>query len=348
MPNFKTQALNLVRLMSSRAFAVSVLSVVMAAAIYQTASMVNTVSINDEGQTTLAYTFERDPDAILRDHGILTMSADEVDFTGLENNYGEIFINRAFPVQVTADGRTHTLQVVDGTVGSLLEELNIHPAACDILSESPEKPLEEGDHITLQRVEYVQHSEEEVIPHEVETRPTSLLRPGRTLVLQQGRDGSKTLSYSQRTVDGVVEEEHLESETIDAQPVTHVVLQGAEGAPISPLDFDVPTDENGIPTQYRTVLTDQVATGYNASGRARGASGQRLSAGYVAVHPEEIPYGTRMYIASADGSFVYGYAIAADTGTALMDNVIDVDLYYDSYEESCLNGRKTVNIYLLD
>lgn len=73
-----------------------------------------------------------------------------------------------------------------------------------------------------------------------------------------------------------------------------------------------------------------------------------LSAYYVAVHPEEIPYGTRMYITSADGSFVYGCAIAADTGTGLMDDIIDVDLYYDTYTESCLNGRKYVNIYILD
>ena len=80
----------------------------------------------------------------------------------------------------------------------------------------------------------------------------------------------------------------------------------------------------------------------------RGASGQGLSAGYVAVHPGEIPYGTRMYITSADNSFVYGFAIAADTGLGLLGDVIDVDLYYDTYLESCLNGKRNVNIYLLD
>lgn len=66
------------------------------------------------------------------------------------------------------------------------------------------------------------------------------------------------------------------------------------------------------------------------------------------VHPGEIPYGTRMYITSADNSFVYGFAIAADTGLGLLGDVIDVDLYYDTYLESCLNGKRNVNIYLLD
>jgi 3D (Asp-Asp-Asp) domain-containing protein len=73
----------------------------------------------------------------------------------------------------------------------------------------------------------------------------------------------------------------------------------------------------------------------------------RLDAGYVAVRTNEIPYGTKMYITSADGKFVYGFAIAADTGTGLMENIIDFDLYYNSYLESCLNGRKMLNVYIL-
>ena len=60
-----------------------------------------------------------------------------------------------------------------------------------------------------------------------------------------------------------------------------------------------------------------------------------------------IPYGSKLYITSADGSFVYGYAIASDTGTGLIDGIIDVDLFYDTYQESLLNGLRTVNIYVL-
>lgn len=54
------------------------------------------------------------------------------------------------------------------------------------------------------------------------------------------------------------------------------------------------------------------------------------------------------YITSADNSFVYGFAVAADTGVGLMNDVIDVDLYYDTFLESCLNGKRNVNIYILD
>lgn len=67
----------------------------------------------------------------------------------------------------------------------------------------------------------------------------------------------------------------------------------------------------------------------------------------VAVHPGEIPYGTKMYITSPDNSFVYGFAIAADTGLSLLGDQIDVDLYYDTYLESCLRTKKCKYLYLI-
>ena len=71
-------------------------------------------------------------------------------------------------------------------------------------------------------------------------------------------------------------------------------------------------------------------------------------AGTVAVDPSVIPYGTRMYIKTPDGKFIYGYAIANDTGTGMLQGVVDVDLFYDTYLESALNSVRYVDIYLLD
>ena len=190
--------------------------------------------------------------------------------------------------------------------------------------------------------------EEEVIAYPVQQRETSLLDPGEQKLIQSGVNGKKTVTYEQRIVNGELRSQKAVEETVTQQPVPEIVLVGVAGKAVSPLDFDVELDEQGVPTQYTQLLTNQVATGYNVGSSAMGASGQGLSAGYVAVHPGEIPYGTRMYITSADNSFVYGFAIAADTGLGLLGDVIDVDLYYDTYLESCLNGKRNVNIYLLD
>lgn len=66
----------------------------------------------------------------------------------------------------------------------------------------------------------------------------------------------------------------------------------------------------------------------------------------MAVNPNIIPYGTKMYIVSEDG-FVYGYATAIDTGGALMDGSAIVDVYYPTYDDCVVFGRRNVYVYIL-
>lgn len=59
----------------------------------------------------------------------------------------------------------------------------------------------------------------------------------------------------------------------------------------------------------------------------------------VAVDPNVIPLGTSLYIEG------YGYAVAADTGSAIKGNIVDV--YFDSASECNNWGRKTVKVTVL-
>ena len=43
-----------------------------------------------------------------------------------------------------------------------------------------------------------------------------------------------------------------------------------------------------------------------------------------------------------------GFDVLIRSGTGLIDGIIDVDLFYDTYLESLLNGLRTVNIYVLE
>ena len=71
--------------------------------------------------------------------------------------------------------------------------------------------------------------------------------------------------------------------------------------------------------------------------------------GYVAVDPKIIPYGTKLWIvAHGNTGFVYGYALAADTGGAMLSGKNFVDLYYDTYYECVLNGLRYVDVYVLE
>lgn len=105
-------------------------------------------------------------------------------------------------------------------------------------------------------------------------------------------------------------------------------------------------DANGVPTNYRYCITGKATAYYSGYITSTGTAPMQ---GTVAVDPREIPYGTRMYITSADGSIIYGYAVAEDTGGFIYwEHGATVDLYMHSYDDCCVWGWRDANIYILD
>lgn len=118
-------------------------------------------------------------------------------------------------------------------------------------------------------------------------------------------------------------------------------------SPIS--HFDLPSyvdlGSDGIPTSYKNVISAD-STAYSLPGRLT-STGKVAQNGYVAVDPKEIPYGTEMYIVSADGKYVYGYCIAADTGGYINSVDWTIDLHMSTRSECIQWGRRDILIYIL-
>jgi len=96
-----------------------------------------------------------------------------------------------------------------------------------------------------------------------------------------------------------------------------------------------------------TETMDMVATAYDSSYEANypfygqpSYSGLPLQRGVIAVDPNVIPMGTRLYVEG------YGDAIAADQGGAIKGNRID--LYFDSHQEAMDWGIKTVKVTIIN
>jgi 3D (Asp-Asp-Asp) domain-containing protein len=68
--------------------------------------------------------------------------------------------------------------------------------------------------------------------------------------------------------------------------------------------------------------------------------GLPLARGIVAVDPNVIPMGTKLYIEG------YGEAIAADQGNAIKGNRID--LFFDTHQQALNWGMKTVKVTILN
>lgn len=330
----------------SLSISVCVLSVVLSAVIFFISTQMKTVYVKDGSDSHLKYTFKSEPAQILDTMQISTRPYDDVDFSGFYGKLGLINITRAFPVTIEVDGKLLAAMTADVTVEELLAQQGIELGEFDEINISPARYVTPNMRIKIKRVELMTTVVHESIPYSVEYKENCLLRRGRTRTLISGINGERTVTYVDRVVDGVLHARERSASAVVREPVTQLVLRGTSD-PVSNLDFGVALDANGVPVSYKKVLYNQICTGYSAGRGAYGASMMNLYAGYVAVRADEIPYGTKMYITSADGSFVYGFAIAADTGVGLMQNIIDFDLFYETYVESALNGKKYLNVYIL-
>ena len=261
----------------------------------------------------------------------------------------QLDILRAYTVPVTADGATQDVVTTGATTAELLAQAGLTWTEDDLLTPAADEAVPEGGSVTLQRVSYVDYSQNVVVPTEIEEVPTSLFykKQSKTVTMQEGSDGLDTVYYRETWIDGTLAAtDEIGRETQIGMVPTLQKVYG-EKMPVS--QFVGPEIVDGAPVEgVAEVYTNQRSTGYSASATAKGASGRRLTYGTVAINPNIIPYGSLMYITSADGKFVYGYAYAADTGAAMMQGSAFIDLYYETYDESVDSAVIPVTVYVLD
>ena len=340
--------IELPRLFCSRGFGAVMLFSVVAAIVYVMFWSNNAVFFRDENGTRLEFLPEMTLSELLDYFGADVGETDTILYTGYIGKVAEISLLKAKRVTILADGVERTINVYGGTVGQALASANIDIDGDDLVSKKLWKMVEDGDYIIVTRMEYTLTYEEETVPFETNVRYTSVMRNGRTRLLSGGANGTRMLTYMNVSMDGEILSTQLISNDLIKAPVNSETLVGRTGAPVSPLVFEEYPVVNNVPVRYEYVITDGVATGYSAKKGAGTLGGWKAAPGYVAVNYNEIPLGTKLYITSADGSFVYGYAIAADSGSALMSGFGNVDLFYSTYMESVLNGYRIVNIYILE
>ena len=233
------------------------------------------------------------------------------------------------------------------TVGDFLARTERTLRELDIINVELDSIVQNGDVIRITRREHVTHTERTAIAFRTVYVHSPEVKAGEEKITQQGVNGVSELTWKRFMVDGVVEEEELVGERVLTAPVDNRVEMGFRSVPVSQFDFEAEFDENHEPIGYTQVLRGQRSAGYWAREGARTATGRIAELGVVAVNPRVIPYGSRLFIQSADGKFIYGYAIAADTGSDLVKGVIDIDCFYPVYADALRHGIKVVDVFVL-
>ncbi len=323
-------------------------------------SPARTVAVYYNGLCQPAEVTATDVEGMLEQAGI-EAAAGEYDYEQTEE--GEVLrVSPLFTLTVRADGETKTLTARTNTVQSALDSLGVTVGRRDLVTPAVDTIYNENCDIVVQRVRFTRDTVTEPVAYGVTYEETASLPKGQTRVKTAGANGSQTVVYNEKWVDGERVERTALSATLAVAPKDEVVLRGTKVYPkgeavttdealneklVSPLCPDQPiaVDDDGRPLSYRRQING-IATAYTASEGGLTSTGPLAQLGYIAVDPSEIPYGTMMYIKTADGSYYYGYAKAADTG-GFISGPVTVDLYFSSEAECRQFGVRDVEIYIL-
>ena len=269
-----------------------------------------------------------------------------------------IRVTRVMKIQVTADGETKEYETSAQTVEAALKKCGVELGEEDRVEPALTEKVKDGMEITVKRVEVKEEVKTEEVPYETQYKDTDSLYEGETQVETAGVAGEKEVTYKVTYVDGKEESREQASEEVTKEPVTEVVLRGTAVKAEDPTPSVDVSGGNGTGTSagtfvdmygntvsYSSVLTG-TCTAYSVPGGTT-SLGWDAVYGVVAVNPNIIPYGTKLYITSPDGSVVYGYGVAGDTGGAAMAGDIIADLCYNTIEECSIIGRRTMNVYIL-
>ncbi len=300
----------------------------------------NTITINNCGEEQTISLAKGTVEEVLNRTGItlaenqsVTPSLNTV-ITGDMN----IYVYNSKNIELTTNGTEMTVKAPEGTVENALNILGYENTDDDILNVDKNAQIEDDMKITLKKVTYVDEKSTEKISYKTVEKDSDDIMTGESEVSQKGVDGEKEVTKRCKYIDGKYDSTKVIDEKVTKEPVDKIVLNGTKRGTI--------TDTSGAPVSYSYMVSGS-GTAYTAAPGALTATGVPVYEGGVAVNPAIIPYGSKLYIEAADGSHVYGYATAIDTGGALMDGSAIVDLFYFSYDD-CVNfGRRDVNVYVL-
>ena len=322
-------------------------------ALFLTALVLTSISATTWANALYILTDTEGTTVVLEDSAqVPELSSDLVDIKS-NSRCSDLILTEGQTVTIHYKGAVLSVQSEGETIAALLKRLHITPGRLDMVAADLS-----GDNAVLtigQDVTYYETVEEEVA-YTTTRIPNPHLLKGETHVVQPGANGVRTAVYEvvwshgemisrqcveelgSTAVDEIIEY-GTSTNTIGTRSAIANVTTNADGSGVLTL-------ENGDTLAFSAVK-NMTATAYTAGEHgvdSYTATGTHVRTGTVAVDKRVIPLGTKMYIVTSKGSYIYGLSVAEDTG--VRGNI--VDLYMHSYEE-CINfGRRGVTVYILE
>ena len=321
---------------------------ILSASLVQTVFARNTFVINDGKNVTVYSTYATDPAEVLEEAGVTLSGLDTYTTDGAS----EITVQRGKKITVDYCGEVSEIVALDETVAQVLERAGMKDKGAYQVSVPVDAEVYDGMSF---RVDWVVSQMETCtveLPFETVYVDEPGLPEGAETVLVEGQKGYALRRSSVTFKNRVEIQRDVLSQTVTQEPVNRVIAVGT-GEDVG-IKNTCPIIKDGyIILSTGEVLTythsrEFKATAYTSWIEDVGdttATGTLARVGAIAVDPDLIPYGTRMFIVTNDGEYVYGIATAEDCGGGV--NGSHVDLFFDTVAECWQFGVRKCTIYFL-
>lgn len=301
-------------------------------------NMRKTIKVNIDGKEQTFVTYKGNVEDALVAQGIEISNKDKIE-PSLDSKISEkeiINIKKAVPVNIVIAGKEHELLTAEETVGDMIlaeqdfiKEQGGNVDEDDEVTPSRETRIGGGMEIKLVQVEILTVAETENINYEtIENTDENKNIYSEAEIAQVGVNGTKSVEYKVYKYEDGTEKKIRQSETIVQVPQDEIIVKGGGY-------FMASRGSESIKVQKDTMTV--TATAYYEGNNAITATGRKAvrvidGISTIAVDPRVIPLGSLVYVEG------YGKAVAADTGSAIKGNIID--LYLTSREECMSFGRR--------
>ena len=310
------------------------------------------VRVIEDGVTKIYHTQTTNVADFLEENGYILREGDTInmalDARFVDNYLPRIVISRGIEISVTVDGEPQTIRVAsDARVGHIVARVEAEHGEVYFHDLRRSEPIDQNETYQFFRPTSHTFTSNMPIPHDIQYNYDPNIAEGEEVVVQEGEPGVAEIVSEIIMLAGLRIDSRLLSETIMAEPVDHIVSIGTRNTSPRPR-FEIPSAEGNFTFSRELTMTASAYTaGFESTGKRPGdpnygitASGMRVQHGIVAVDPSVIPLGTPLFIEG------YGFAVAADTGSSIRGNSIDLFMY--NVEDALNFGRRTVTVYILE
>lgn len=265
-------------------------------------------------------------------------------------------------ITLVVDGKKKEISTFTGNVEELLIEQEVKYDTNDIINLPLDTKLTDGMNVEVTDVMVKIEKESKVVDFETEIVKDREMKKGTTSVSVEGKNGENELLYEVTYHNGKQVGKKFIEENVITNPVNKVVKEGTKEEikveevkevkkEEEPKIIEEPVKEETTKEVEQVKETSESSEVSNlgthmvveSTSYCQGsvtATGTQARWGVIAVDPNVIPFGTKVYIPQFDKVF-----IAEDTGGAIKGNKIDI--FMENSDDAINWGRRNIDIYIL-